>query len=155
METALCLTSLINMQRLRADARICHQTVKVDLRKGKKDINVINLKPLTSHLALYGTKSPKATHTAQQNHKDDHSWKCTLCLCACMRVSVCVSVGPNVIWRWLFDCRVLLTCSFHLNQKLLPVAIEMIIIHKWNIPPSLIFDWATEDCNHLKQQDIH
>lgn len=40
----------------------------------------MNLKPLTSHLVLYGTtRSPEAAHIAQQHYKEaDLSLKCTL-----------------------------------------------------------------------------
>lgn len=45
----------------------------------RNGVKVMNLKPLTSHLVLYGTsRSPGAARIAQQSHKDS-----LRCLCRC------------------------------------------------------------------------
>ena len=90
---------------------------------GRRSVKVMNLKPLTSHWALYGTAwSPEASRRLHNRTIK----KCVLSLCVCWVTEMWFG-GDHLI------AGELLTCSFHL---LLPVAMEMIISHNWHIPLS-------------------
>lgn len=108
--------------------------------KNGDGVKVMNLKPLMSHLAVYGIiRSPEAARIAQQNYKD-LSLKCTLSESLCAQVTE--MWFEEIIW--LQSAPDMLISLRH--QRFLPVAIEMIIFHNWQIMPFSHFGSATEDC---------